>query len=578
MSTLEAAAAFSGPRYAPEDPTLPPPWKGLIDGSTGTLYYWNPETNVTQYEKPTFLPLPLPPGPPPTSAAASPNLAQIPVSGTLQPNGAISQSTQSTVPQIGQHAQHQALQVAQQQGPQQQAQQPTQQQESQQALQHSAHQLAQPIGQQIGQQHQVQQNQLQYQGQQIAQQQSAQQITQQQLGQQMQPNQYMPYQQGQMFQHPQLQHMPHQQYSYQQILRPPAQQIPQSQTHGQQIPQQQFKFQQGEEIDRQPGGNQIGYPSSSQVQQSGVPSIHNVPGGRPPVQTPQMGVHPIQQQQTGGASYDIHQNSGSSVQLHQTGADAFHRQQTGGSTFATQTGQVMVHSQHSSGSPIGLKTGLGGDQYRRAGNEFYSNSNKDGADMMPTHPKLAAIPLPLNQQDKRISAIQPPNNAAGRSGGLNIVSGPTMPSMYNHAVAGQPFPNAMPMRPPLRFPDPSNISNMSAVEIYRQEHEVSAMGKDVPAPFITFEATGFPPEILREVILIGFSFIKVGKLVRPHLSLYRVRILFFFLGSTFIISHKDLNLFALSQVRYLLQIGAYVVRCSAIHCDYTATVLGAAII
>lgn len=38
--------------YAPEDPTLPKPWKGLIDGTTGTIYYWNQETNVTQYEKP----------------------------------------------------------------------------------------------------------------------------------------------------------------------------------------------------------------------------------------------------------------------------------------------------------------------------------------------------------------------------------------------------------------------------------------------------------------------------------------------------------------------------------------------
>ncbi|KAK1359500.1 DEAD box RNA helicase family protein [Heracleum sosnowskyi] len=38
--------------YAPEDPTLPKPWKGLLDGSTGTIYYWNQETNVTQYEKP----------------------------------------------------------------------------------------------------------------------------------------------------------------------------------------------------------------------------------------------------------------------------------------------------------------------------------------------------------------------------------------------------------------------------------------------------------------------------------------------------------------------------------------------
>jgi hypothetical protein len=43
----------SGPRYAPEDPTLPKPWKGLVDGKTGYLYFWNPDTNVTQYERPT---------------------------------------------------------------------------------------------------------------------------------------------------------------------------------------------------------------------------------------------------------------------------------------------------------------------------------------------------------------------------------------------------------------------------------------------------------------------------------------------------------------------------------------------
>ncbi|KAL8153868.1 hypothetical protein V2J09_011628 [Rumex salicifolius] len=46
------ATATSTPRYAPEDPTLPKPWKGLVDGRTGYLYFWNPETNVTQYEKP----------------------------------------------------------------------------------------------------------------------------------------------------------------------------------------------------------------------------------------------------------------------------------------------------------------------------------------------------------------------------------------------------------------------------------------------------------------------------------------------------------------------------------------------
>ncbi|XP_058180345.1 ATP-dependent RNA helicase-like protein DB10 [Rhododendron vialii] len=46
------ASATATPRYAPEDPTLPKPWKGLVDGKTGYLYYWNPETNITQYEKP----------------------------------------------------------------------------------------------------------------------------------------------------------------------------------------------------------------------------------------------------------------------------------------------------------------------------------------------------------------------------------------------------------------------------------------------------------------------------------------------------------------------------------------------
>ncbi|XP_057993293.1 DEAD-box ATP-dependent RNA helicase 46 isoform X2 [Hevea brasiliensis] len=48
-----ATASSAGPRYAPEDPTLPKPWRGLVDGKTGYLYFWNPETNVTQYERPT---------------------------------------------------------------------------------------------------------------------------------------------------------------------------------------------------------------------------------------------------------------------------------------------------------------------------------------------------------------------------------------------------------------------------------------------------------------------------------------------------------------------------------------------
>nr|XP_043634800.1 ATP-dependent RNA helicase-like protein DB10 [Erigeron canadensis] len=49
---MAAAATSVGPRYAPPDPTLPKPWKGLVDGRTGNLYFWNPVTNVTQYQRP----------------------------------------------------------------------------------------------------------------------------------------------------------------------------------------------------------------------------------------------------------------------------------------------------------------------------------------------------------------------------------------------------------------------------------------------------------------------------------------------------------------------------------------------
>ncbi|KAL8193528.1 hypothetical protein R6Q57_026663 [Mikania cordata] len=52
MDASAATTTSTGPRYAPEDPTLPKPWKGLVDGKTGYLYFWNPETNVTQYQRP----------------------------------------------------------------------------------------------------------------------------------------------------------------------------------------------------------------------------------------------------------------------------------------------------------------------------------------------------------------------------------------------------------------------------------------------------------------------------------------------------------------------------------------------
>ncbi|CAL4965560.1 unnamed protein product [Urochloa decumbens] len=59
-----SAPASKGPRYAPPDPTLPKPWRALIDGNTGYLYFWNPETKVTQYERPVAAVLASPSQPP----------------------------------------------------------------------------------------------------------------------------------------------------------------------------------------------------------------------------------------------------------------------------------------------------------------------------------------------------------------------------------------------------------------------------------------------------------------------------------------------------------------------------------
>jgi hypothetical protein len=57
MSSGSGSSGRAAPLYAPEDPSLPKPWCGLVDDIIG--YYWNPYTNVTQYEQPTVAHLPL---------------------------------------------------------------------------------------------------------------------------------------------------------------------------------------------------------------------------------------------------------------------------------------------------------------------------------------------------------------------------------------------------------------------------------------------------------------------------------------------------------------------------------------
>ncbi|KAL6277347.1 hypothetical protein ACE6H2_020948 [Prunus campanulata] len=50
-SLLLSGSSLPPPLYV-SDPTLPPLWTGVFDGTIGRMYYWNPQTNVSQYEKP----------------------------------------------------------------------------------------------------------------------------------------------------------------------------------------------------------------------------------------------------------------------------------------------------------------------------------------------------------------------------------------------------------------------------------------------------------------------------------------------------------------------------------------------
>ncbi|EPS66945.1 hypothetical protein M569_07832, partial [Genlisea aurea] len=80
-------------------------------------------------------------------------------------------------------------------------------------------------------------------------------------------------------------------------------------------------------------------------------------------------------------------------------------------------------------------------------------------------------------------------------GGMNDPAGFPYPNAYSQTSGALPYPST---RPPFPVMGPSDPIDMTAAEVYRQKHEVSATGENVPAPFMTFEAAGLPPEILQE--------------------------------------------------------------------------------
>uniref|UniRef100_A0A0E0MIA1 RNA helicase n=1 Tax=Oryza punctata TaxID=4537 RepID=A0A0E0MIA1_ORYPU len=616
MAATEAAAD-SGPRYAPDDPTLPAPWKGLIDGST--LYYWNPDTNETQYERPLAAVPPLPTGPPPVTSTPMPTSA----SGDFsQPSMQLNQASQQERPgypqasHLGQQQLQQPTQqppfqpTAQHQAPFQHSQRaPYQQQHQQMSQQPPAHQYPSTHTQHMPYQHghymQSQQQQQLQQGPQYSYQVGQQQqmpqtaynqgqqppisqaaynhsqqpaqaagaysqgqqppVSQATYNQSQQPTQAASaYNQGQQPSMPQASYnqvqppqMPH--TTYNQGQQPPGMRIPHgqvqpqqspgfhqpaqvsqvlqgSQSQGLQMPSQQGQLQHGFHLTtpqgKQPHHGHVG-PQLSQVslgQQGSTLKVDEtgVTGGLDGKQTgfslplsQQRGQGPVLKQQlpsnhqlpgshnqpnipgAGGPSYPAkHHLGGSSpaetnnmnflsspAQMHQGGMDINYRQHpASGPVVPNHIGPSPVRP------PMGFKMGSSEDHFER--NELYPSGRMDGTNNLQQQPKLAALP-PLNRpQDMRNG---PPYPQPDNLGAFNMGPPHSVPNLHNHG----PFPEAS-MRPPSRMFAPPNFPSIASADAYRQHHEVTAVGENVPPPFMTFEATGFPPEILQEIHAAGF--------------------------------------------------------------------------
>lgn len=294
--------------------------------------------------------------------------------------------------------------------------------------------------------------------------------------------------------------------SYQQASIPQGQQNMQQQTqpimHGHLFPKQQEQksvFQHREDIDSQQG-KQIGF-SPSQIQQPTGPSVQVVHTGTNSVPRQQMGVQSGQVQQYSGASLNM-QQPGSVVPPLQSGTDLVHQQH--GMRYQNQLDPARTHNQQPNVAPVNSQIGFEESVPKRGGDDYYLSGSNDRLGMVPQQPKLAAIPMARNHQDMRFAGAPLQNITPGIAGGPNSAPGPALHNIYGHAVGGPPFPSSAVTRPPMNM-EPSDCFNLSPVEVYRQKHEVTATGGNVPAPFMTFEASGFPPEILREIHFAGFS-------------------------------------------------------------------------
>ncbi|XP_019096908.1 PREDICTED: DEAD-box ATP-dependent RNA helicase 40 [Camelina sativa] len=468
MATTEATPASAGPRYAPEDPTLPKPWKGLVDGSTGILYYWNPETNVTQYERPSAPPPPLQAGAPPHSAT-TPKLAQIPIPSSGQ--GHQAQHEQAK------HVGHVSQQHGLQQQPQQFPSQHVRPQLMHQQQQHPGQQMSQQSGQQFPQQ-QSQSMVSQPHGHPSVQ--SYQPTSQQQVMQ----NQHsqMPQQLSHQYAHPQQHYMGYRPHMQPQGLQN-SHQAPQGGHQGQQFSSQQeynslAPKRDGDEFH---GGKKAGFSQPHLPNSEGSPS-QNAPF-EANAASQRTNANLSMAQKYNGPQANM-QHPVAVTQFKQPEANLIHHQL--GPRPQNQMDPTMLHPK-SHTSPFQSNKTYENNVQSRPGNDSYVNKRMEGPvrGAQPHHP--AAMP-----KDIRIGG-GPPANA-------DPAMGQTGHGTYGHA--GPAFPQKSLARP--HFVTSPDVPHLSPVESYRKQHEVTTTGENIPAPYITFEASGLPSEILRELLSAGF--------------------------------------------------------------------------
>lgn len=352
----ESTAISSGPRFAPDDPSLEKPWKAVIDGTTGLLYYWNPETNVTQYERPASAPPPLPPGP--STLQPMPKLAPLPIARVQQANGTLSQPGQQMVQQS-------VYQVAQQQGQLLSTSRASQQL----SYQQSGHPIIQQQGRQLLQ---VQSNQ----------------------------EMLMPHQHQQQYPNAQPQQLSQMPSSY-----PQAQHV--ASYMGHQPAALQMGHQQGQHLLGFNGADvslqqakPVGFSSLQFQPTGGVPSSSTVSSGGSMVQLPQMANNPsLSRHHTGGlSSVDGHQDPPPSLQS-ASGFDGQRKQQMGsGSLISERAGPEAVHSQIPTGLSTALKMNYEESRNRRMSNDFSDANTRDSVMVHSHQPKLAAAFPPGHHQ------------------------------------------------------------------------------------------------------------------------------------------------------------------------------------